>query len=236
MKIQFNDTFKLGKPEKTYLWLVDIVGYSKIKNLNAQEILIKNIFNCVYASVNEVAKIIRSNQEQARELTSDDATVIWTGDGAIVAMKYPFGVDTPLLLTSYFNYFWRNEENWTNFNFDGKSKFTQRNAEIPKVHIAAHSGDCRWLQTPTLRSPLFEISNCFGVDINLLARIATFSSENGEFIISEDYFRELKKVRGNYILKLDDSKEQKITFSDKKINEVSGKGNVKFKYREFNFL
>jgi hypothetical protein len=229
MKIQFNDTFKLGEPEKTYLWLVDIVGYSKISDLNAQEILIKNIFNCVYASVNEVAKIIRADPKHGRELTSDDATVIWTGDGAIVATKFPFGINTPLLLTSFFVEFWEQEDNWKNYRYSTKTKDT------PKVHIASHFGNCRWLQTPTLRSPLFEISNCFGVDINLLARIATFSTENGEYIISNEYFNELEKSENEYELKLQKGKAQKIGFSENKNSQVVGKGTVHFNYREFFF-
>jgi hypothetical protein len=228
MQIQFNDTFQLGEPEKTYLWLVDIVGYSKVTNLIAQEELIKNIFNCVYASVTEVAKIIRLNKVLSRELTSDDATVIWTGDGAIVAAKFPFGIDTPLLFSSFFIEFWE-KENWRHYRNALKSE------EVPKVHIAVHSGMCRWLQTPTLRSPLFEISNCFGVDINLLARIATFSTENGEFIISESYFKELAPVEGIYNLKFLKNKTQFLTFTDKFNGTVSGKGDTEFEYRQFDF-
>lgn len=230
MKVQFNDTFKLGDPQETMLWLVDIVGYSKVDNLIAQEELIKNVFNCVYASVNQLAKIVRLDKKLSKELSSDDATVIWTGDGAIIAAKFPFGIDTPLLLTSFFIEFWENEP-WTHyFNSIGKN-------EIPKVHIAAHYGQCRWLETPTLRSPLFEISNCFGVDINLLARIATFSTENGEFIISEEYYKKLTGGNNNfYKLKFPKGKVQDLSFLESKEESVRGKGDVKFHYREFQFV
>lgn len=228
MRIQFNDTFKLGEPESTCLWLVDIVAYSKVTHLIAQEELIKNIFNCVYAAVNEVAKIVKSQEDIGKELTSDDATVIWTGDGAIVATKFPFGRHTPLLLTSAFCEHWK-DENWSHYQ---KSMNTQ---DIPKVHIAAHRGNCRWLQTPTLRSPLFEVSNCFGVDINLLARLANFSSEDGEFIISEEYYNELDVQNQTCVLKLINGKKQHIKFSDLKSGIVEGKSDAVFVFREFLF-
>jgi len=179
--MQFDKVFKLGKPTQTSLWMVDIVGYSKITNEAVQEELVKNLFSCVYDSMNEIKEEIYQYGDigSKRELSADDATVIWTGDGAIIALKSPFDLYTPLKLSFHFMQFWERKE-WTLY----KNEKCDWNI-TPKLHIAAHIGECRWLSTPTLRSPLFEVSNCFGVDINILARISTFSTSNGEFVLSE---------------------------------------------------
>jgi hypothetical protein len=126
----------------------------------------------VYGAVEETAKTYASDER----LSSDDATVAWLGDGAIVAMKAPFTPLAPLRLTARFRQRW-NDAAWVNY----RRVTSQR---VPKLHVAAHCGECRWLRTPTLRSPLFECSNCFGVELNVLTRLAALSGPD-EYICSE---------------------------------------------------
>ncbi len=182
---KFDETFKLDLPTPTHLWMVDIVQFSAIKDAIVQEELIQNLFSCVYKAVDEISANVAKDKNLNKELSSDDATVTWTGDGAIVALKFPFDILTPLKLSYYFNYFWQKLK-WINYQLKQGS-----NKALPKVHISIHSGECRWLKTPTLRSPLFEVSNCFGADINILVRISTFSTENGDFVVSEDYYQKV---------------------------------------------
>jgi copper chaperone CopZ len=195
LKPRFDVTFNLSKPELTYLWLVDIVGYSKIKPkndgdlefLDVQEELIINMFRSVYDAVAKLSNKLKDTNGNKREFLSDDATVIWTGDGAIVALKEPFDINSPLFLTHFFTESWNKKANWTNYK-------TYFNSEaFPKVHIALHNGDCRWLQTPTLRSPLFEVANCFGVDVNEVSRIGACSGGDGTFLTSTTYFDLLRE-------------------------------------------
>jgi hypothetical protein len=202
LKPRFDVTFNLSKPELTYLWLVDIVGYSKIKPkndgdlefLDVQEELIINMFRSVYDAVAKLSNKLKDTNGNKREFLSDDATVIWTGDGAIVALKEPFDINSPLFLTHFFTESWNKEANWKNYTtyFDSET--------FPKVHIALHNGDCRWLQTPTLRSPLFEVANCFGVDVNEVSRIGACSGGDGTFLTSTTYFDLLREnyPRTNY--------------------------------------
>lgn len=226
--VRFNSVFHLGEEEDTYLWMVDIVGYSKVTDSLAQEELIEHLFNCIYGAVKNVAEMVKNDERRSKDLSSDDATVIWTGDGAIIATKYPFGLETPLLLTTNFIALWRKED-WTRFKINQKTK------ETPKVHIAAHFGKCRWLQNPTLRSPLFEVSNCFGVDINYLARIATFSTSNGDFISSNSFASAIlnESEENSYKLQISEEGSTLISFDPIEFSQVNGKGNDIFEFRKF---
>ena len=229
--MRFDETFKLGTPVPTHLWMVDIDGYSKVVDPDVQEELIKCLFGCVYDSVNEVSiDILKSDDIKKKiELGSDDATVIWTGDGAIVAVKSPFDLLTPLKLTYYFNKKWTRLD-WLKYRLEAKDENS-----TPKVHMAVHSGECRWLKTPTLRSPLFEVSNCFGVDINLLARIATFSTSNGDFVASKSYAKKLNLPKENsYILPLSDASCE-VQFTKTYTGKIKGKNQEKFSYKFFTF-
>lgn len=99
MNLQFNSTFKLSEQKETYLWMVDIVGFSKIHDSIAQEELINNLFSAVYSSMESLAQSITKDEDKRKLLSSDDATVMWTGDGAIVAMKSPFDIFSPIILS-----------------------------------------------------------------------------------------------------------------------------------------
>ncbi len=228
--MKFDETFKLGKPVETSLWMVDIVGYSKIRSAAAQEELIKNLFSCVYNSVDLVRSEIleHGSPTSRRELGSDDATVIWTGDGAILALKSPFDKYTPLKLTHHFLTQW-NSESWTSYWEELDNGWSAP----PKLHVATHVGQCRWLSTPTLRSPLFEVSNCFGVDINILARLSTFSTSNGEFVISEAHYKSLNPDEHGDVDFTIGKGVFRIGVTAMKNQRVTDKGDDEFQFRFF---
>jgi hypothetical protein len=179
------------------------------------------LFDCVYASVEATAKKYARHED----LSSDDATVIWTGDGAIVALKAPFDHLAPLHLTARFRALW-NARKWPYYLKSAGTK-------IPQLHVAAHTGFCRWLRTPTLRSPLFECSNCFGVDLNVLSRLAQFSGP-GDFVTSEELVHQLNLVDSRCRVLLDDASTVEFEFDhEPQTGTVSGKGTESYTYRMF---
>lgn len=123
-----------------------------------------------------------------------------------------------------------NEVDWTRF------KCCSKNNETPKVHIAIHYGLCRWLHTPTLRSPIFEVSNCFGVPINELSRFGTFSTQKGEYVASNRYTNNLidRSKSTRISIQLEKSIIY-INFEIEQVGYVSGKEKTEYHYCFFNF-
>jgi hypothetical protein len=231
-------TFQFCEPEETFLWMVDIVHFSRVTDESRQKTLIQNLFKCIYLSMAELTDFVGQDPVVRKELTSDDATVIWTGDGAIVAMKAPFSVTSPFVLSHMFTRYWQDSANWRDFR-------ASRDAEIPKLHMAAHVGGCRWLKTPTLRSPIFEVSNCFGVPINVLARISNFSGPDGDYISSPELLSKLAQFKGDgevpgdvaysSMICVGKNSITDIRFGPDEAGQVSGKENNKYTYRRFAF-
>ena len=150
-------------------------------------------------------------------------------NGAIVATRKPFDIETPLLLTHFFREYWQNA-NWDQY------KMTLGTQYLPKVHIAIHYGDCRWLQSHTLRSPLYESANCFGVNVNILSRIAVFSTEKGDYVSSQDYSKRiLDNGASTYKIELPNETWTSVIFDHLETEKIRNKGNQEYNFRKFKF-
>jgi hypothetical protein len=44
MNVSFESTFRLGHPEPSFLWLVDIAGFSQVRDAAAQQELLETLF------------------------------------------------------------------------------------------------------------------------------------------------------------------------------------------------